>query len=315
MSISMSQFSQASKEDCFIVAETSMDAWFRETMIAAFDDKESRDRQQRLTLGRQRAEFQQQDARLLDAYLAGHIDKATFQDRTTELKGRLRELNTAFGGVNTDADSVSRGHGEDEYPAMQGLGGDMMQGHSESVQGHDHGHATDHIRCRDIDPSCRDMAVRVFDFTQRAGEIWRGSKIGRKQRILRAVSLNRTLNDASVEITKRKPLDLLPNPTAVSSSRGDWIRTSDLLTPSQARYPSCATPRVGRGRTAERCTISCMRPFHHQAISLVASDDRLVKQHFFRSRAHRRQLPCRPCETAQLPQSGPAGRAYNVLGT
>ena len=198
-------------------------AWFRETMIAAFDDKESRDRQQRLTLGRQRAEFQQQDARLLDAYLAGHIDKATFQDRTTELKGRLRELNTAFGGVNTDADSVSRGHGEDEYPAMQGLGGDMMQGHSESVQGHDHGPATDHIRCRDIDPSCRDMAVRVFDFTQRAGEIWRGSKIGRKQRILRAVSLNRTLNDASVEITKRKPLDLLPNPTAVSSSRGDRI--------------------------------------------------------------------------------------------
>ena len=26
-------------------------------------------------------------------------------------------------------------------------------------------------------------------------------------------------------------------------NRGDWIRTSDLLTPSQTRYPDCATPR------------------------------------------------------------------------
>ena len=31
--------------------------------------------------------------------------------------------------------------------------------------------------------------------------------------------------------------------------RGDWIRTSDLLTPSQTRYPDCATPRDRCGGT------------------------------------------------------------------
>ncbi|MDY7011824.1 MAG: hypothetical protein SVV80_13905, partial [Planctomycetota bacterium] len=156
-------------------------------------------------------------------YLAGHIDKGTFQDRTAEIKGRLRELDIAFDGVNGDADLASEDYGAEENPAMQGLCGDTMQGHLEGSRGHDHGPATGDIRCRDIGPACRDMAVGVFDFAQRAGEIWRGSKIGRKQRILRAASLNRVLGDVSVEITKRKPLDLLPNPTAVLPSRGDWI--------------------------------------------------------------------------------------------
>ncbi|MCK4602706.1 MAG: recombinase family protein, partial [Phycisphaerae bacterium] len=213
-------------------------AWFRETMIAAFDNKESCDRQQRLTLGRQRAEFQQQDTRLLDAYLAGHIDKTTFQDRTTEIKGRLRELDVAFDGVNGDANSASEDYGA-EKSAMQGLCGDIMQGHLEGVRGHNQDPPTGDIRCRDIDPACRDMAVGVFDFAQRAGEIWRGSKIGRKQRILRSASLNRVLGDVSVEITKRKPLDLLPNPMAVSSSRGDpaspMLRRADWIAAARLR--------------------------------------------------------------------------------
>ncbi len=68
-----------------------------------------------------------------------------------------------------------------------------------------------------------DMAVRLFDFTQRAAEVWRGSKMAQKQRILRSLSLNRVLGDVTLEIEKRQPLDLLPIPAAVSSSRGDWI--------------------------------------------------------------------------------------------
>ena len=43
-------------------------------------------------------------------------------------------------------------------------------------------------------------------------------------------------------------VDLRPDPVLYRLvSRGDWIRTSDLLTPSQTRYPDCATPRVWVG--------------------------------------------------------------------
>jgi len=190
--------------------------WFRETMIAAFDDSTARNKQQRLTLGRQRTELQQQDARLLDAYLAGHIDDATYQSRSAELKGRLRELETALS-------SAVQGHAEEDNSALQGHCRDMTQGHSEALQGHETALATAESPCRDIDTACRDMAVRLFDFTQRAGEVWRGSKMAQKQRILRSLSLNRVLGDVTIEIEKRQPLDLLPIPAAVSSSRGDWI--------------------------------------------------------------------------------------------
>ena len=197
--------------------------WFRETMIAAFDDRMARTKQQRLTLGRQRAELEQQDARLLDAYLAGHIDETTFQGRSAELKGRLRELEAALTGVGNEATGAVQGHVEEDNSALQGHCGDMTQGHSDPLQGHENAPASAENPCRDIDPACRDMAVGLFDFTQRAAEIWRGSKIPQKQRILRSISLNRLLGDVSVEIAKRQPLDLLPIPAAVSSSRGDWI--------------------------------------------------------------------------------------------
>ncbi|MFW5732361.1 MAG: recombinase family protein [Planctomycetota bacterium] len=77
--------------------------------------------------------------------------------------------------------------------------------------------------CRDIDPACRDMAVKVFDFTQQAAEVWRGSKTAGKQRILRAISLNRTLNDVNLVLEKRKPFSFLTERLPVRTSRGDWI--------------------------------------------------------------------------------------------
>jgi len=66
---------------------------------------------------------------------------------------------------------------------------------------------------------------------------------------LRAVSLNRTLNDASVEITKRKPLDLLPNPTAVSSSRGDWQNFKREVQPYAAVFLHGPQPHILRIRS------------------------------------------------------------------
>jgi hypothetical protein len=43
-------------------------------------------------------------------------------------------------------------------------------------------------------------------------------------------------------------------------SRGDWIRTSDLLTPSQTRYPGCATPRGNLGNVGTAGRILCDMP-------------------------------------------------------
>ncbi len=77
--------------------------------------------------------------------------------------------------------------------------------------------------CMDIDGSCMDIAMRVFDFTQNAAEVWRGSKIAGKQRILRAISLNRTLSDVSLGVEKRKPFSFLTERLPVRTSRGDWI--------------------------------------------------------------------------------------------
>ena len=73
----------------------------------------------------------------------------------------------------------------------------------------------------DLDPACRDLAIRVFDFTQRAVEVWRGLRMTGKQRIVRAISLNRTLSDVTLCLEKRKPFSLLAERLPVRTSRGD----------------------------------------------------------------------------------------------
>ncbi len=75
----------------------------------------------------------------------------------------------------------------------------------------------------DIDPSCMDIAERVFEFIQNAPDTWRRSNGADKQRILRAVSLNRTLGDVSVDIEKRKPFSFLTERLPVRTSRGGGI--------------------------------------------------------------------------------------------
>jgi hypothetical protein len=78
--------------------------------------------------------------------------------------------------------------------------------------------------CGDLDPACRDLAIRVFDFTQRAVEVWRGLGMTGKQRIVRAISLNRTLSDVTLCLEKRKPFSLLAERLPVRTSRSDWTR-------------------------------------------------------------------------------------------
>lgn len=81
----------------------------------------------------------------------------------------------------------------------------------------------------DVDPTRGDAAIAVFDWSQNGAEIWRGSNSTQRRDILDSVSLNRTLSDVTLVTTKRKPFDILAEGLPSDNSRGDWIRTSDLL--------------------------------------------------------------------------------------
>ena len=66
-------------------------------------------------------------------------------------------------------------------------------------------------------------ALAVFEFSQKIPEIWRGSKMLEKRRILETVSLNRRLGDVSLELEKRKPFDELAKRLEIQLSRDDRI--------------------------------------------------------------------------------------------
>ncbi len=85
--------------------------------------------------------------------------------------------------------------------------------------------------------------VRVCPIArQRAADIWRGSNNAVRREILNAVCLNRTLTDVNLDATKRKPFDVFAKGLEIKNSRGDRIRTCDLLTPSQTRYQTAPHP-------------------------------------------------------------------------
>lgn len=123
--------------------------------------------------------------------------------KKVDLEKRKERLLTLYLDGHLDAGTY-----QDRAAALQGQTQELEDGLS---------------RSGDIDPACRDMALRVFDFTQNAADVWRGSKTAGKQRILRAVSLNRTLNDTSLVLEKRKPFSLLTERLAVQTSRGGRI--------------------------------------------------------------------------------------------
>lgn len=87
----------------------------------------------------------------------------------------------------------------------------------------------------EADPGRGDLALAIFDWCQNAAELWRRSNSAQRREILDSVSLNRTLSDVTLVTTKRKPFDVLAKGLKSENSRGDWIRTSDLLNPIQAR--------------------------------------------------------------------------------
>jgi hypothetical protein len=74
-----------------------------------------------------------------------------------------------------------------------------------------------------LEPADVRAALAIFEFSQKIPEIWRGSKMLQKRRILETPSLNRTLGDVSLELEKRKPFDELVKRLEIQLSRDDRI--------------------------------------------------------------------------------------------
>ncbi len=75
----------------------------------------------------------------------------------------------------------------------------------------------------EFDPAFGQTALAVYDFSQKLPEIWRGSNSARKRTILECVSLNRTVSDVSLVLTKRRPFDFFAERPLFETTRGDWI--------------------------------------------------------------------------------------------
>jgi site-specific DNA recombinase len=72
-------------------------------------------------------------------------------------------------------------------------------------------------------PDRAEAALAVFNFSQKAADIWRGSNNAVRREILDAVCLNRVLDDVTLVTTKRKPFDVLAERPFLKKSRGDRI--------------------------------------------------------------------------------------------
>lgn len=67
------------------------------------------------------------------------------------------------------------------------------------------------------------LALKAFDWSQNAADLWRGSNSAQRREILEMVSLNRTLSDVTLVVEKRKPFDVLAEGLSIENSRGDRI--------------------------------------------------------------------------------------------
>ena len=75
----------------------------------------------------------------------------------------------------------------------------------------------------DAAPARGESALVLFDWSQRAADLWRGSNNAIRREILDSVCLNRTLSDVSLVTTKRKPFDVFAERPNLEDSRGDRI--------------------------------------------------------------------------------------------
>lgn len=149
--------------------------WFRTSLQTAFTDIGDLQRNQRAAMTKRRSELATMNDRLLNAFLAGSIDEATFNAKLVALRDEAAQIEEALGNATT------------------------------------------------LEPADVQAALAVFEFSQKAPEIWRGSKMLQKRRILETLSLNRIVGDATLVLEKRKPFDELAKRPEIQLSRGDRI--------------------------------------------------------------------------------------------
>ena len=74
---------------------------------------------------------------------------------------------------------------------------------------------------RQFDPARGEDAIRIFELSQRAADLCGGSNNTLKRKLLETLSLNRTVSDVSLCVTKKKPFDILAERPKIEESRGE----------------------------------------------------------------------------------------------
>ena len=73
----------------------------------------------------------------------------------------------------------------------------------------------------DVDPACGKPVLAVFDWSQKAADIWRGSNTTARRQIPDSICLNRQVSDVTLVTAKRKPFDFFVERLPLKKSRGD----------------------------------------------------------------------------------------------
>ncbi len=168
------------------ISDIDLAEYLRTALLGSLDDVSAHQRQQNAVLKKRSSEIAGMQDRLLNAYLAGTVDEATYQTKSNELKGEAAPVEEAIGGLG------------------------------------------------DLSPARRELAVAVFDWSQRATDFWQRSTDAAQRRILNAVYLNRTLSDVTLVTTKRKPFDAIAERLTLVKSRGDKTAIELFLASVQA---------------------------------------------------------------------------------
>ena len=74
-----------------------------------------------------------------------------------------------------------------------------------------------------VDPTRGTDVLTVYDWSQKAAKIWRGSNTAVRRQILDSICLNRQVSDVTLVTTKRKPFDFFVERLDLKKSRGDTI--------------------------------------------------------------------------------------------
>ena len=72
-----------------------------------------------------------------------------------------------------------------------------------------------------MDPARGKVVLAVFDWSQKAAEIWRGSNTSAGRQIQDSICLNRQVSDVTLFTTKRKPFDFFVERLDLEKSRGE----------------------------------------------------------------------------------------------